>query len=65
MELFCPRFITAVQAAISSPKKVLGTISLKPHPLADTIRQNRNIMVTELTRSNQGPVLAQMMAWLS
>ena len=65
MELFSPRFITAVQAAINSPKKVLGTISLKPHPLADTIRQNRNIMVAELTRSNQESVLAQIMAWLS
>jgi len=65
MELFSPRFITAVQAAISSPKKVLGTISLKPHPLADTIRQNRNIMVAELTRSNQESVLAQMIAWLA
>lgn len=65
MELFSPRFITAVQDAINSPKKVLGTITLKPHPLADTIRQNRNIRVTELSRQNQSFVLAELMAWLA
>jgi nucleoside-triphosphatase len=65
MELFSSRFITAVQDALSSPKKVLGTITLKPHPLADTIRLNRNIRVTELTRNNQRYVLAEILAWLS
>jgi nucleoside-triphosphatase len=65
MELFSSRFITAVQDALSSPKKVLGTITLKPHPLADTIRLNRNIRVAELTRNNQRYVLAEILAWLS
>lgn len=65
MELFSSRFITAVQAALNSPKKVLGTITLKPHPLADTIRLNRNIRVAELTRNNQRFVLAEILAWLS
>ena len=65
MELFSSRFITAVQDAINSPKKVLGTITLKPHPLADVIRQNRNIRVAELTRNNQSYVLAELMAWLA
>jgi nucleoside-triphosphatase THEP1 len=64
MELFSPRFITAVQDALSSPKKVLGTITLKPHPLADTIRMSRNIRVTELTRNNQKFVLAEILTWL-
>jgi len=65
MELFSPKFIQAVQDALTSPKKVLGTITLKPHPLADTIRQIRNIKVTELTRNNQRFVLAEMLAWLA
>jgi nucleoside-triphosphatase len=64
MELFSPRFITAVQDALSSPKRVLGTITLKPHPLADAIRQSRSIRVAELTRNNQKYVLAEILTWL-
>ena len=65
MELFSPRFVTAVRDALSSPKKVLGSITLKPHPMADTIRQIRNIRVTELTRNNQSYILAEITAWLA
>jgi nucleoside-triphosphatase len=64
MELFSSRFIQAVADALASPKKVLGTITLKPHPLADSIRQNRSIQVTELNRNNQKHVLAQILSWL-
>jgi len=64
MELFSSKFIQAVADALASPKKVLGTITLKPHPLADSIRQNRSIQVTELTRNNQKQVLANILAWL-
>ncbi|MCX6007372.1 MAG: NTPase [Chloroflexi bacterium] len=64
MELFSPRFITAVQEALSSSKRVLGTITLKPHPLADAIRLNRSIRVAELTRNNQKYVLAEILTWL-
>jgi len=64
MEMFSPKFIQVVADALASPKKVLGTITLKPHPLADAIRQNKNILVTELTRYNQKQVLAQILAWL-
>jgi nucleoside-triphosphatase len=64
MELFSPRFITAVQEALSSSKRVLGTITLKPHPLADSIRLNKSIRVAELTRNNQKYVLAEILTWL-
>ncbi|MDD5313463.1 MAG: NTPase [Dehalococcoidia bacterium] len=64
MELFSPRFIKAVQDALTSNKKILGTITLKPHPLADTIKQSRFIRLAELTRNNQRPILAEILAWL-
>ncbi|MGD0355647.1 MAG: nucleoside-triphosphatase [Dehalococcoidia bacterium] len=64
MELFSPRFIKAVQDALASTKKVLGTITLRPHPLADSIRENQNIRVAELTRNNQKYVLAEILTWL-
>jgi nucleoside-triphosphatase len=64
MELFSSKFIQAVADALASPKKVLGTITLKPHPLADSIRQNRSIHVAELNRYNQRHVLAEILSWL-
>jgi nucleoside-triphosphatase len=64
MELFSSKFIQAVADALASPKKVLGTITLKPHPLADSIRQNRSIHVAELSRYNQRHVLAEILSWL-
>lgn len=64
MELFSPRFITVVQEALSCPKRMLGTITLKPHPLADAIRQSKSIRVAELTRNNQKYVLAEILTWL-
>ncbi len=64
MELFSSKFIQAVADALNSNKKVLGTITLKPHPLADSIKQNRSIRVAELTRYNQRQVLSEILAWL-
>lgn len=64
MELFSSKFIQAVVDALACPKKVLGTITLKPNPLADSIRQNRSIQITELTRNNQKQVLSHILAWL-
>jgi nucleoside-triphosphatase len=64
MELFSPRFITAVQEALSSSKRVLGSITLKPHPLADAIRLSKSIRVAELTRNNQKYVLSEILTWL-
>ena len=64
MELFSEPFVVAVQEALKSPKKVLGTITLKPNPLADSIKQSRSIRVAELTRNNQKYVLAEILAWL-
>ncbi len=64
MELFSTKFIKAVQDALASPKKVLGTITLRPHPLADSIRQNQSIRVAQLTRNNQKYVLAEILNWL-
>jgi len=64
MELVSSKFIQAVADAQNSSKKVLGTITLKPHPLADSIKQNRAIHVAELTRYNQRQVLAEILSWL-
>ena len=64
MELFSPRFIKAVQDALSSNKKLLGSITLKPHPLADTIKQSMYIRLAEMTRNSQRQILNELLSWL-
>lgn len=64
MELFSPRFIKAVQDAMESNKKLLGTITLKPHPLADIIKQSGSVRLVEMTRRNQHQILRELLAWL-
>jgi len=65
MELFSDRFREAVLWAISSGKKVLGTIMLKPDPFADDIKRRPDVKVVEVTRNNQGQVLADIKNWLN
>jgi nucleoside-triphosphatase len=64
MELFSPRFMEAVLKAIDSGKKVLGSIMLNPHPFADDIKRNPNVIVVELTRANHDQVLREILDWL-
>jgi nucleoside-triphosphatase len=64
MELFSSRFRETVLKAIDSGKKVLGTIMLNPHPLADDVRGHPNVKVVELTRANHDQVLREIMDWL-
>src|SRR4030042_2756319 len=64
MELFAPRFREAALKAIDSGKRVLGTIMLNPHPLADDVRHNSNVKVVELTRANHDLVLREIMDWI-
>lgn len=53
MELFSPEFRSAVIAAVSSDKKVLGSIMLKPDPFADEIKRHKNVKLFELTPGNR------------
>jgi nucleoside-triphosphatase len=64
MELFSPRFREAALKAIDSGKRVLGTIMLNPHPLADDIKRRPDVKVMELTRSNHEQVLREITNWL-
>jgi nucleoside-triphosphatase len=64
MELFSSRFREAVLKAIDSGRKVLGTIMLNPHPLADKIKCHPNIKVVELTRVNHEQVLKEIIDWM-
>ncbi len=64
MELFSGAFREAVTGALSSGKKVLGTIMLAPHPWADNIKRMPRVRLLLLTRSNHEQVKEEIMRWL-
>ena len=65
MELLSPQFREAVTKAISSDKKVLGTIMLNPHPLADEIKCHPEVEILLVTRDNRNEVMEKVLNWLS
>jgi nucleoside-triphosphatase len=64
MELFSAAFRQAVWEALQSPKKILGTIMLSPHPWADQIKQHPKVSVLQVSRSNHRQVLTEVVGWL-
>jgi nucleoside-triphosphatase len=65
MELISPQFREAVTQAINSDKKILGTIMLNPHPLADEIKRRPEIETLLVTRDNRIDVMEKVLNWLS
>ena len=65
MELLSPKFREAVTQAINSDKKVLGTIMLRPHPLADEIKRSPEVETLLVTRDNRIDVMDKVLKWLS
>jgi nucleoside-triphosphatase len=63
MELFSSSFKEAVEEAINSGKRVLGTIMLAPHPWADKVKRNSDVATVVVTRSNRDSVLEQVVRW--
>jgi nucleoside-triphosphatase len=65
MELLSPRFREAVKQAINSGKKVLGTIVLNPHPLADEIKHHPEVETLLVTKDNRTEVMRIVLDWLT
>ncbi|MEW6418648.1 MAG: NTPase [Nitrospirota bacterium] len=53
MELFSEKFKEAVLDALNSQNKVLGTITLKPNPFCEKIKQRKDTKIFYLTRNNR------------
>jgi nucleoside-triphosphatase len=65
MELFSAGFRETVTQVISSGKRVLGTIMLNPHPLADQIKRHPEVEVLPVTRDNRSEVMSRVLDWLA
>jgi nucleoside-triphosphatase len=53
MELCSPRFVLALEAALASPKPVLGTILQAPHPWTDALKRRPRVELYRLTQRNR------------
>jgi len=65
MELLSPQFREAVTQAITSGKKVLGTIMLNPHPFADEIKRHPEVETILVTRDNRTEAMRKVLNWLT
>jgi len=63
MELLSDNFKQAVLKIINSGKKVLGTIMIKPHPWADSLKRHPQVKLVNVTRNNHHEVLAELEEW--
>jgi nucleoside-triphosphatase len=53
MELWSPRFVHALEAALASPKPILGTILQAPHPWTDALKRRPGVELYRLSRRNR------------
>lgn len=60
MELFSKAFRDAVWAAIHSDRPVLGTITLRPHPWADSVKALPQVTIIEVTEANRDKIARQI-----
>ena len=51
-EMYSEKFKKAVEAALDSKNKILGTIMLKPNPFCDKIKRRQDTKVFYLTKEN-------------
>lgn len=65
MELFSPAFRETVWQALSSGKKVLGTIMLQSHPYADEIKRDPRVKILSVTKNNHQQILQEIIQWLA
>jgi len=65
MELFSAKFREAVLNILNSGKRLLATIMLNPNPCADAIKNQPQVKLVTLTRTNHPQVMAELQDWLN
>lgn len=64
MELYSPAFKEAVLEALSSGKRILGTVMLGSDPWADGIKRHPDVALVPVTRDNRSQVLRHVVEWV-
>ena len=64
MELYSSRFKEAVNEALDSGKKVLGTIMLASNPVANKIKERPDLVTILVSKTNRDQVRKELLSWL-
>jgi nucleoside-triphosphatase len=64
MEMKSEEFKKAVETALNSKNKVLGTIKLIPDPFTNKIKKRKNVKILYLTRENREKVKEKIISFL-
>jgi nucleoside-triphosphatase THEP1 len=59
------KFKEVVRQVLNSGKKVLGSITLNPHPFADEIKCHPEVETLLVTRDNRTEVMKKVLNWLT
>ena len=59
------KFKEIVRQVLNSGKKVLGSITLNPHPFADEIKRHPEVETLLVTRDNRTEVMKKVLNWLA
>ena len=59
------KFKEIVRQVLNSGKKVLGSITLNPHPFADEIKRHPEVETLLVTRDNRTEVMKKVLNWLT
>ncbi|MCS7206764.1 MAG: nucleoside-triphosphatase [Dehalococcoidia bacterium] len=65
MELCSPHFVQAIDEVLHTGIPLLGTIMLKPHPVADRVKSMPGVRVVEVLPPQREAVLKQTVEWLT
>jgi nucleoside-triphosphatase len=65
MELCSARFVTALEAALDSPKPLLGTVLQAPHPWVDALKRRSNVELYRLSERNRADLQDALLARLA
>jgi len=64
MELFSAAFRAAIVLTLDSGNRLLGTVMLRTHPWADTIKADPRVQILTVTHSNHDQLLEETRRWL-
>jgi len=64
MELCSPRFVEVLEAALASPKPILGTILQAPHPWLDGLKRRNGVEIYRLCERNRSDLTDALLAHL-
>ncbi len=64
MELLSPAFREVLLEALNGDRRLVGTIMLQPHPVADQIKRDPRVEVVLISKANRDRVLDKVTNWL-